>query len=132
MNNKTYRVSKHTPSVFQGRLNLAVASKPRMALSIEYPAERMIFRGLVAVLIVLAMCYLYFVSASVINIIAQKEAMSQTSRIEGSIGALEGQYFTLSQSITAQAAVAMGLTSISVKDIAYIDRPSVGIAEIAH
>src|SRR5580698_2693645 len=128
MNKQKLKISKHTPSVFQGRLNLAAASKPRVSLAVEYPAERMILRGLVAALIVLAMGYLYFVSASVINIMAQKEAMTQSAQIEGSIGALEGQYFSLSQSITPQAAVAMGLTPISVQDTDYVDRPGVGIA----
>jgi hypothetical protein len=132
MNKKISRLSKHTPSLFQGRLNLAVASKPHVSLAVEYPAERILMRGLIAALVVLAMCYLYFVSASVINVMAQKEAMAQTAQIEGSIGALEGNYFALSQSITPQAAVAMGLSPISVQHTDYVDRPGVGIADIAH
>jgi hypothetical protein len=132
MHKQTLKISKHAPSVFQGRLNLAAASKPHVAFAIEHPAERMILRALIASLIILGAGYLYFVSASVINIMAQKEAMTQTAQIEGSIGALEGQYFTLSQSITPQAAVAMGMTPISVQDTDYVDRPGVGIADIAH
>jgi hypothetical protein len=131
MNKQTQKVSKHKPSIFQGRLDLAVASKPYVALAIEHPAERMIVRGLIAVLLALAFGYLYFVSASVINIMAQREATAQSAEIEGSIGALEGQYFTLSQAITPQSAVALGLTPISVQDTDYVDRPGVGIADIS-
>jgi hypothetical protein len=124
------KISKHSPSIFQGRLNLAAAAKPRVALSMEYAAERVILRSLIAVLIVLAFLYLYFVSSSVINIMARKEALAQSTQIEGSIGALEGQYFTLSQAITPQSASSLGLVPVSSTD--YVDRPGdVGIADIS-
>ena len=130
MHTQTHKISKHSPSIFQGRLNLAAASKPRVALAIEYPLERLIMRTMIALLIALAFCYLYFVAASVLNIMARKEALAQSAQIDGSIGALEGQYFTLSQSITSQSAVALGLSPISVANTAYVDRPgNVGIAD---
>jgi type II secretory pathway component PulM len=88
---------------------------------IEYPAERIILRGLIAALISLAMCYLYFVSSSVINIMARKEALSRSVAINASIGSLESRYFALSQSITPNSAVAVGLTPIAATD--YVERP---------
>jgi hypothetical protein len=130
MNTQTHKISKHSPSIFQGRLNLAAASKPHIALAVEYPMERMIMRVLVAFLIMLAFGYLYFVAASVLNIMARKEALSQSAQIEGTIGSLEGQYFALSQSITPQSAVTLGLTPITVQNTDYVDRPGhVGIAD---
>ena len=89
-------------------------------------------RVLVSLLILLALGYLYFVAASVLNIMARKEALSQSAQIEGTIGSLEGQYFALSQGITPQSAVALGLSPISVKDTDYVNRPgNVGIADTA-
>jgi hypothetical protein len=123
------KISKYRPSIFQGHLNLAAAQKPRVALAVEYPVERVILRSLVAVLILLAMCYLYFVSSSIINIMARKEAMARSGAIVASIGSLEGQYFTLTQSITPQSAVAIGLSPISTQNTAYVERPgNVGMA----
>lgn len=129
MHTNIEKISKHRPSIFQGHLNLAAAQKPRVALAVEYPAERVILRALAAVLIVLAFGYLYFVSASIINIMARKEAMARSGAIVASIGSLEGQYFALTQSITAQSAVAIGLSPISVHNTSYVERPgNVGMA----
>ena len=131
MHARIQKISKYRPSIFQGHLNLAVAQKPRVALAMEYPAERIILRTLVTLLVVLAICYLYFVSASIINIMARKEAMAQSGAIEASIGSLEGQYFALSQSITAQSASEIGLSPISLQKTAYVERPgTVGMANI--
>ena len=130
MNTNHQKISKHRPSVFQGRLSLAAASKPRVALAVEHPAERFISRALIALLVVLALWYLYFVSASVLNIMARKEAMAQSASIEASIGSLEGQYFALQQSITPQSAIGLGLSPVESTD--YVDRPgNVGIADTA-
>ena len=131
MHTRIQKISKYRPSIFQGHLNLAAAQKPRVALAVEDPAERVILRALVAVLVVLAFGYLYFVSASIMNIMARKEAMAQSGAIVASIGSLEGQYFSLTQSITADSAVAIGLSPISVQNTAYVERPgNVGMAGI--
>jgi hypothetical protein len=128
MHTRIQKISKYRPSIFQGHLNLAV-EKPRVSLAVEYPVERVILRALVAVLVVLAMGYLYFVSASIINIMARKEAMTQSGAIIASIGSLEGQYFSLTQSITPDSAVAIGLSPISTANTAYVERPgNVGMA----
>ncbi len=128
-NNSAIKISKHAPSLFQGRLNLTAVSKPRTALAVEYPVERVILRALIAALLVLAFCYLYFVSASVINIMARKEAMSRSAAIDASIGDLEADYFALTGEITPSSAMAIGLTPIQSTD--YVDRPgTVGMADI--
>ena len=132
MHARIQKISKYRPSIFQGHLNLAAAQKPHVALAVEYPAERVILRALVAMLILLALCYLYFVSASIINIMARKEALARSGSIEASIGSLEGQYFSLTQSITPQSAVAIGLTPISIRNTDYVERPgTVGMAGTA-
>lgn len=123
------KISKYTPSVFQGRLSLAQAStKPRVALAVEFPIERMMLKGLIIGLIVLACGYLYFVSESVLNIMGERSADNQSAQIQATIGGLENQYFALSQSITPQEGSSIGLVPVQVND--YVDRPSnVGIAD---
>jgi len=121
-------VSKYKPSIFQGSLNLSAVSKPYPSLTIEYPAEGIMLRIVLALLIVLACSYLYFVSSSVINIMATREAASHTAAIEASIGSLEGEYFSLSQSLSPTSAVAIGLSPIQSTN--YVTRlGTVGIAE---
>jgi hypothetical protein len=131
MNKHIHKISKYSPSIFQGRLNLAAASsRPHVALAVEYPAEKVVLRVLLGLLGGLALCYLYFVSASVLNVMAQKEAIAQAGKIESSIGKLEGRFFTLSQAITPQSAASLGLIPITATD--YVDRPgNVGIADVS-
>ena len=119
--NQQSKESKYNHSVFQGRLNLGAVTKPHTSLAIEYPAERIILRTLLALIVVLAFCYLYFVSSSIINIMARKEALSRSAKIDASIGALEGEYFALTQEINPQNAVAIGLSPIANTD--YVTRP---------
>ncbi len=131
MHLRIQKMSKHNPSIFQGRLNFAAAQKPHMSLAVEYPSERIMLRIFIALLVTLALCYLYFVSSSIMNIMARKEAMVRSGSIEASIGSLEGEYFTLSQNITPQSAVAIGLAPIPIQDTDYVARPGdMGMATI--
>ena len=52
---------------------------------------------------------------------ARKEALSRSAKIDASIGALEGEYFALTQEINPQNAVAIGLSPIANTD--YVTRP---------
>ena len=63
------------------------------ALSIEYSFERIAMRVLFAILGVVLCGYLYFVGASVLNIIARKEAVRQSQRLKQTVGEnrLKGQ-----------------------------------------
>lgn len=70
-------------------------------------------RGLVLLLALISSLYLYFVAASVLNIIAKKEAASNSASLQSAIGQLEGEYFSLSQSVTPEAALSLGLTPLS-------------------
>lgn len=129
MHAKLKKISKYRPSVFQARLNLAEASaKPHVALAVEYPVERRILQALIGALIVLALGYFYFVSESVLNIMAQRTADNQSAQIQASIGSLENNYFALSQAITPQEGSDLGLVQVSVSD--YVTRPTdIGIAD---
>lgn len=96
----------------------------------EHPFERIAIRVLSLTLVMLVGGYLYFVSASVLNVIARKEALAQTTKIQGVIGGLEQQYFTLSQEVSPATGALLGLTP--VQDTQYVYRPgNVGAATIA-
>ena len=107
------KISKYRPSIFQGKFDFS--------LSMEHPIERLIFRALTVFLIALVCGYLYFVSASVLNVIARKDALAQVAVIQGSIGGLEQQYFKLSQAVTPQSGQALGLSPVGQPK--YVYRP---------
>ena len=90
-------------------------------LAIELPFERRAFTVLASILGLLCLCYLYFVAASVMNIVARKEADARASAAQGAIGSLEQSYFNLSQSLTPSSAVALGLAPVT--ETAYVYRP---------
>jgi hypothetical protein len=90
-------------------------------LSLEYTFERVAFRVLFAVLGIILCGYLYFVGASVLNIIARKEASRASQNLQSSIALLEKQYFVLSEGVTPDSGVALGLTRVDQTD--YVYRP---------
>ena len=128
MTKRTYKISRHIPSIFQSKLDFSPA-RQGFSLSMEHPAERTLMRVLCATLVVLACAYLYFVTASVLNVMGRKDALTQISHIDDTIGNLEGQYFALSQAVTPQAGEAIGL--VPVTQTQYVYRPgTIGAATI--
>ena len=117
-----HRMSKYRPSIFQGRLDL-FRTAPSLSLTHEHPAERTLFRMLVAVLLVIAGVYIYFVGASVLNVIARKEALLQTAQLTGAVSSLEREYFLVAKSITPEAGERLGLAPVA--NTAYVRRPGV-------
>ena len=129
MRTRIQKISKHVPSIFQGRLDFA-GQAGSVSLSREHPLEGAVIRTLSILLIALICGYLYFVSASVLNVMARREALSQVSQIQGTIGASEQQYFALSESISPQEGASLGLSP--VLNTQYVYRPgNVGAATIA-
>ena len=101
-----------------------------LALSIEHPYERLVLRYLLAIFCACLCGYLYFVSSSVLNVIAQREADQYAQKLEGRIGTLEQRYFALSHEVTPQNAALLGL--VPIQKTAYVYRPgSVGIAPVS-
>ncbi len=90
-------------------------------LSLEYSYERVAFRVLFALLGIILCGYLYFVGASVLNIIARKEASAASSNMQSSIAILEKQYFLLSEAITPDSGATLGLSQVDSTD--YVYRP---------
>lgn len=90
-------------------------------LAVEHPVEAQLFRAFIIGLVVCMCAYLYLVAASVLNVMAQKEAVSHSLQIQSSIGVLEEKYFALSQSITPESGASIGLAPIS--QTSYVYRP---------
>lgn len=90
-------------------------------LSLEYSYERVAFRVLFALLGIILCGYLYFVGASVLNIIARKEASRSSASLQGSIAVLEKQYFVLTEAVTPQTGASLGLSQVNATD--YVYRP---------
>ena len=113
------KMSRHTPSIFQGTLEFSRARG--ISLSSQHPMEAVIVKALFITLMVLLCGYLYFVGSSVMNIIARKEADTQTGQLQSSIATLEQRYFALGQSIGASNEANLGL--IPILNTEYVYRP---------
>jgi len=93
--------------------------KKVQVLAIEYQWETTLLRVLLGMLALLTCAYLYFVGASVLNVIAHKEADVRSTQLETSIGTLEGQFYSLSQELTPEAGSTLGLSAITGQSYVY-------------
>ncbi len=129
MRTRIHKISRYAPSIFQGKLDFSSVQRG-VSLSLEHPGERVALRVLTVILAAAICGYLYFVSASILNVIARKEALARVSVIQGSIGGLEQHYFELSSGIGPESASSLGLAPVSNQTFVY--RPgNVGAATIA-
>jgi hypothetical protein len=125
---KLLKISKYRPSIFQGRLDFS--TQGAVSLTLQHPLETHIRRALLIALACFACGYLYFVCASVLNVMAEREALSQIGKIGGAIGGEEQQYLVLSQAVTPETGGALGLSPVGKTQ--YVYRPgNVGAATIA-
>ena len=104
-------------------------NKKIIALSAEHPMEASLFRYVSLAVAILLCAYLYFVSATVLIVIAQREASRSSAALQSDIGVLEQKYFSLSQEITEEIAGTLGLEPIAARS--YVYRPgTVGIGSV--
>jgi hypothetical protein len=113
------KISKHIPSVLQGSLDFSPGRT--ISLSIEHPTESVLLRWLVALVVVFLCAYVYFVSLSVLNVIARKEALASIAKLQSAISLMERDYFALSQRVVPSEGASLGLAPISA--ISYVYRP---------
>ncbi len=90
------------------------------SLTIEHPAERMMLRVLAGALICLAFCYVYLVSATVLNVVARRETAVHTTHLSTDVSELERAYFAASAGISPESAGELGL--VPVAHVAYVHR----------
>jgi hypothetical protein len=119
------KISKYRPSVFQGRLDFS-AARTSLSITAEHPYEALAMRVLLLALFALAALYLYFVGASVLHIVARKEAVLETTRLQSAIASMEQEYFTLSHEVDESVAKRMGL--VALEKTHYVYKPGTAVA----
>ncbi len=130
MTKQVLKISKYKTSVLQGKFEF-IAGSQAVSIALEHPRERILTRVLGATLVVLFALYLYFVSASILNVMARREALVQIDTINGNIGMLEQHYLDLTSAITPQEGAKLGLAPVASTQ--YVYRPGViGVATMAH
>lgn len=85
------------------------------------PGERFVIHGLFCAIIMCVLGYSYFVSVSIRNVIAHKEALAASESLQSEVGMLEQEYFALSKKVTPELASAMGMTV--TRETAFVRRP---------
>src|SRR3989344_1493159 len=127
MGSRIYKISKYKPSIFQGSFRFStpharLSHRVGFSLTMEHPTERAVLKMLVAALMV-------FVSASVLNVIARKEALAQTATLSSTLSLLERDYYTAGAAVTPSEGERFGLAPVS--DTQYVYRPgTIGAARV--
>ena len=81
----------------------------------EHPTEFLLRRVTIGLIILSFFGYVYFVSSTVINIIAGKEANTHTASLTSSIAELESEYFARTNEISKQTSESLGLVPVGEK-----------------
>lgn len=85
------------------------------------PGERFVIHILFCAIIMCVLGYSYFVSVSIGNVIAHKEAISASESLQSQVGMLEQEYFALSKKVTPELAISLGMSPTS--DTEFVRRP---------
>ena len=95
-----------------------ICYNPTWIATVEHPLEahaRTVFSVCLAVGVVL---YVYFVGASIVNLMARKEAFTAAAQTSAMVSDLEQQYLTLSHGLTSEQGTAIGLHVVT--PLAYV------------
>jgi hypothetical protein len=82
--------------------------------------EKKVFFVLISILLVLAMCYAYFVNKTVLNIVARKNIQEEISVLSSDISGLEFDYMKYKNTITLGYTHDLGFND--VKNTTFITR----------
>lgn len=95
------------------------------------PGEEHALRVLGVVLGACMCAYVGFVSFSIMNVIAYREAVAETESLRSELGLLEQEYFELSKGVHEERAVSLGLVPVSERS--FVRMPgSLGSADAPH
>lgn len=92
-----------------------------VSVSSEYRHEQTLLRALLITLGVLSAAYLYFVGASVLNVVARKEAVAESQKLQSAIAIMEQELFALADSVDTSIASTIGLEPL--QETAYVYTP---------
>lgn len=125
MRNLTKKISKYKPSILQGTLHFS-AARSSISFAAQHSIEHALFKSMIFVLVALACSYSYFVGVSIMNVVAGKEALAESTQLESAIATMEQEYFALSQGVDESVIDSLGLTT--VQHTAYVYEPSGAVA----
>lgn len=120
MRARIQKISRYAPSIFQGKIDFSSARRS-FSLTVEHPFEPAILRILAGLILLLGFAYVYFVGATILNVVARKDAMSQSASLTSAVSNLEREYFALSHELGPDDGTRLGLAPVS--DTVYVHRP---------
>ncbi len=85
-----------------------------------YEHERLWFFAALSCLVVSVLCYMYFLSASVVHVVMRKEIDKEISAQSSAVGSLEASYIEMQHAVSADIASLRGFTRTDEK--VFIDR----------
>jgi len=119
MKKKFLKISKYRPSLLQGSFDFS-SIRAGASLYSEHPFERLLISLLVLSLLVLTGAYLYFVSASVLNVVARREAVTKADDLLSAMANAEQEYFALKEEVDTEEMRALGLQRVEREGYVYV------------
>ncbi|NBV77059.1 hypothetical protein EBR66_02790 [bacterium] len=95
-----------------------ICYNPTWIATTEHPYEHYTRSILFAVLMLGALVYLYFISASVVNLMARREAHVLSLQTSSQVSELEARYLALTNSLSQEEGEALGLRAL--EPVAYV------------
>ncbi len=93
--------------------------------------EQRFFFATLSFFLILFGLYIYFISASVVHVIARKEVDQAIIRVNSHIGELESTYITAKQAIAPETIAAYGFVSASTSKI-YVQKAPSNLVLLTH
>ncbi len=85
-----------------------------------YEHERLWFFAALSCVLISVLCYMYFLSASVVHVVMRKEVDKEIATLSSSVGSLEASYIEFQHSVSKDIASLRGFTQTEEK--IFIDR----------
>lgn len=85
------------------------------------PGEQYVLHMLFVAICLTVVGYGYFLTFSIANLIANREAVATSDRLQSEVGLLEQEYFELSRAVTPALAANLGMTETS--DTTFVRKP---------
>jgi len=85
-----------------------------------YEQERVWFFGALSLVLVSVICYMYFLSASVVHVVMRKEVDKEIASLSSAVGSLEASYIEIQHSVSKDIASMRGFKQTDEK--IFIDR----------
>lgn len=120
MRKKIQKVSRYTPSIFQGRIDFG-ATRRSISLTVEHPAERMAMKFSFFAIAALGVAYAYLVAASIVNVIERKEALAESATLANEVSRLEEVRLAAAEGLGPEEGARLGL--VPVASTGYVHRP---------